>query len=140
MFRRLPDYDETTMAIALIERAIAERRVVRVSFFKELRTPAGSPRWFKDSLTGVFGRRVMLAASPVVRTVEPLSWDVNADGDPYMDAICHDAPGEEYPAMRRIRIDRIAVSHRRGLHLVVTSAPFKVAGTGLDPQRQVVTV
>lgn len=133
-YGRLPSEDEMVAAIEMIERAIRERRVMRVRFFKEKRDRRGYRQWFDDSLDAVFGRRVVLEAAPVVRTVEPLEWTTNAAGEPYMVGICHDAPGEEYPALRTIRIDRIPVT-REGLRLRVTRRRFIAEGTALDPRR-----
>ena len=135
VYQRLPNDDETLRAIELVERAIRERRVVKVWFFKELHDERGRTRWFTDSLDRLFGRRKMLRDAPSFRVVEPLEWDTNADGRPYMRAIVHNAPREERPVVRTIRLDRVAVSSRRGLRLVVTRRPYVVEGTGLDPQR-----
>lgn len=121
------------MIIERIERAMVQRRVVRVTFFKEL---PGRPL-FRDALDAVFGRRRMLAPLPVTRTVEVIGWQVSADGHPYADVIAYDSPGEEYPALRRIRLDRIAVSPRRGVRLTLTRRRCCVIGTGLDPSRLV---
>lgn len=132
-YGRLPTEDETFHAIELIDRAIKERRIVRVRFFKEKKDRRDRRQWFNDSLDAVFGRRVVLEAAPVVRTVEPLEWTTNAAGEPYMVGICHDAPNTERPALRTIRIDRIPVT-RDGLRMEVTDRAFKVEGTMLDPR------
>lgn len=139
-FQRPATDDETVRAIELVERAIRERRTVKIWFFKELRDDRGYARWFKDSLDAVFGRRKMLRNTPSMRTVEPLEWDTNAAGEPYMRAIVLGAPGHDLPVIRTIRLDRVAVSSRTGLRLVLTRRPFRIEGTGLDPQRQTTSV
>lgn len=139
---RLPNDDETMTAIGRIEHAMAERRIVRVSFLKEVRVD-GRAVWFADRespetaplMAAMFGHRKMLTAAPVRRTIEPVMWDLNADGEPYMRGICHDAPGAEHPELRTIRLDRVIVA-RSGLQLTVTRRGFIVEGTGLDPQRR----
>lgn len=127
-FRRTPDLSETLHAIELIERAIAERRAIRVLFFQE-----NGRGWFRDSFDGVFGRRRQLRAQPVWRVFEPQEWTTNTDGAPYASVISLSPTGEERPAMRTLRLDRVAVDHR-GLRLEILDQPFKVTGTRLDPQ------
>lgn len=132
-FQRVPNEDETLDAIGLIERAVAERRAVRVTFFQE-----NGRGWFHEHektahLNEVFGRRKMLKSVPVTRVFEPQEWTTNAHGEPYASVISLSPTGEERPAMRTLRLDRVAVG-RRGLRLEILDQPFKVTGTALDPQ------
>lgn len=128
---RLPSELETLEAYELMEQALEERRVVDVSFFQEHKT-----KRFRDELPRVqrmFGKRPMLTASPVRRLVEPVEPPkMTMDGAIIVVVISHSSPGEELPAPRAIRLDRIAVGPR-GLRLKITKRPYLVAGTGLDP-------
>lgn len=143
-FWRLPNEGEIWDAVARTERAIRERRIIRVSFLKEVKVNS-RPVWFADIesdplLTAAFGHRKMLTAQPTRRTIEPLMCDLNADGEPYLRGICHDPSGAEYPELRTVRLDRVPVSSRSGLRLTVTQREFVVADTALDPARRPVTV
>ncbi len=125
-YLRLPTEAETLAAVDLFDRAIRQRRTVRVLFFQE----AGG--WFTDSLDALFGRRKRLRTRPVWRTVEPQRLDTNADGMPYAEVISLTPTGSDRPQTRIIRLDRVAVG-MHGLMIVITRERFRVTGTALDP-------
>lgn len=111
--------------------------MVTVSYFRVLKDKQGKPRAFTPG-TGelpqvweAFGPRPMLAASPVKRTGEPVRTAWSREGKPYAIMIMYGAGGVGVD-QRTVRIDRISVGVR-GLRLHLTSRPFVIAGTGLDP-------
>lgn len=130
MFRLIGEL-EIIDAAERIEAAIRKRRVIRISYLKQLRDDKGRPRYFAEKtawLMRAFGRRPVLAAQPKRYTMEPvlLEWK---NGMPHIDAIVYTPNG--YRA-RSFRLDRL-VSGADGIQLTVTKRKFKVQGTGLDP-------
>jgi hypothetical protein len=138
---RLPTEIETLEAWDIIECAIESRRVIDTTYFTRMLDAQDRPRRFGDDrpdgelphVARAFGRcRDMLHAAPVRRDMEPVRLWWTRDGNPCADVIRYACTGEELPAARTIRLDRIAV-YPSGIRVLVTDRPCVIAGTGLDP-------
>lgn len=135
---RLPGEIEILEAWETAEQAIAERRIIDVTYFTRMHDAKGKPLVFGGArgelpqVARAFGPRDVLHAAPVRRSLEPVLLKWTLAGKPCLDVIRYACTGEELPAARTVRLDRVAV-YPSGVRLLLTGRPCVVAGTGLDP-------
>lgn len=96
--------DEQLRLFERLEDAIALRKPVRVTYFKERKDPRGK------KMTLSTGEQMYIK---VTRTVEPYELCQTLAGHLTVKVMDRSPEGEERPASRTIRLDRIAFSRRQ---------------------------